>query len=449
METDAELSTLAAQGRAAVPEESRAFAVEVVLGPDLGARAQVEPEAPSPMLVGTSETCTLRLTDRAVSRRHMSLEVVDGRLRVCDLGSTNGTRLEGVAVVEAFADSGAHLQIGASRLRVTAQSSRPVAVDSLAQGFGRLLGASGEMQRLYPLCARIAAAMIPVVIEGETGTGKEILAEALHEMGPRAQAPFIVFDCTAVPPNLIESELFGHERGSFTGAVAARKGLFEQAEGGTLFVDEIGDLDISLQPKLLRAIERGEIRRVGGARPIRVDVRVLSATRRNLDVEVQRGRFRDDLFHRLTVGRIELPPLRRRRGDVPLLARFFARQLGGDEHAVQVEFVSRWEEYGWPGNVRELRNKVARYIALGTAAEDGPERGAAPLAADGSRGDAIHRVLALDLPLADARQRVVDELEQRYIARVLEAHDGHVGKAAAASGIARRHFQRIRARASE
>src|SRR4029077_11022397 len=166
---------------------------------------------------------------------------------------------------------------------------------------------------------------VPVIIEGETGTGKEVLAESIHETSARAKGPFVVFACTTVPVNLVESELFGHERGAFTGAVAARKGVFEQAHGGTLLIDEIGDLDAALQPKLLRAIERSEIRRVGASHPTRVDVRILAATRRDLDREVQLGRFRDDLFHRLAVGRLELPPLRARRGDVALLARSFVK----------------------------------------------------------------------------------------------------------------------------
>src|SRR5262249_22135835 len=194
--------------------------------------------------------------------------------------------------------------------------------------FGRVLGASREMRRLYPLCERLAASRVPVVIEGETGTGKEILAESLHEAGPRTAAPFAVFDCTAVPANLMESELFGHDRGAITGAVMTRKGILEEADGGTLLIDEIGDLDLQLQPKLLRALERGEVRRVGGDRWLKVDVRILAATRRNLDVEVQEGRFRDDLFHRLAVARIELPPLRERKGDVAVLASHFSEEMG-------------------------------------------------------------------------------------------------------------------------
>ena len=314
---------------------------------------------------------------------------------------------------------------------------------STATGFGPLLGASDEMRRLYPLCERLAAAVVPVVIEGETGTGKEVLAEALHQGGPLAGKPFVVFDCTAVAANLVESELFGHERGAFTGAVTSRRGLFEQASGGTLLIDEIGDLDLLLQPKLLRAIERSEIRRVGGERPIHVDVRVLAATRRSLDDLVKRGRFRDDLFHRLAVARIELPPLRDRKGDVELLARHFFRELGADGDALDPELLARWEAYKWPGNVRELRNAVARHLALGELELQEPGCGQT------SNLDVVDRVLALNLPLGDAREVVLREFEQRYVAHALQSHNGVVTHAAKASGVARRHFQRLHARTAK
>jgi DNA-binding NtrC family response regulator len=306
---------------------------------------------------------------------------------------------------------------------------------------------------------------VPVVIEGETGTGKEILAEALHEQGPRAAGPFVVFDCTAVLPGLVEAELFGHERGAFTGAVGQRKGLFEQAHGGTLLVDEIGDLDAALQPKLLRAVERGEVRRVGGDRWMKVDVRILAATRRDLDQAVQEGRFRDDLFHRLAVGRIELPPLRERRGDVAQLATHFWKALGGGERGPDAGLLARWEALPWPGNVRELRNAVARQIALGELAvhpgddeagdegraAEGAEAGAGPgVARGGTNGgperDFIAGIVASGVPLIRGREQVVDEYERRYIERVLAEHGGNVVHAARASGIARRHFQRLRAR---
>jgi DNA-binding NtrC family response regulator len=365
-------------------------------------------------------------------------------VRITDLGSTNGTFVDGVRVLDAYLRQGELVRIGSTALRL--EVARPTSVGTLSGDthFGRLVGGSVEMRRLYALLERLAASTIPVVIEGETGTGKELLAESLHEAGPRASGPYVVFDCTAVPPNLIESELFGHERGAFTGATAARRGMFEQAHGGTLLVDEIGDLALELQPKLLRAIERGEIRRVGGERPIRVDVRLLAATRRDLDREVQLGRFRDDLFHRLAVGRVELPPLRRRRGDVALLTQHFWHELGG-AGTVSNELLARWEEHTWPGNVRELRNAVARQLTLGDAAPPLSQRPPAtdPESAD-ALADMVVAMLHADLPLPLARLRVVEEFERAYIARALAAHGNDVARAAGASGIGRRYFQMLR-----
>jgi two-component system response regulator HydG len=316
------------------------------------------------------------------------------------------------------------------------------------------------MRRLYPLCERLAQSDVAVVIEGETGTGKEVLAESLHDASPRAGSPFVVFDCTAVAPSLLESALFGHERGAFTGALAQHRGAFEQAHGGTLFLDEIGELEPCLQPKLLRAIERGEVQRVGSGRWQRVDVRILAATRRDLDSEVRRGRFRDDLFFRVAVGRIELPPLRRRGEDIALLASHFWKQLAPGP--LPVAFLRQLESYGWPGNVRELRNAVARHVALGDALDssafhmpDAPPVApdAAPRARDvgcelgrGDGSDPIDRVLARDLPLTRARAELVEEFERRYVRRALDLHAGHVGRAAEASGVALRYFQLLKAK---
>ena len=424
------------------------FALLVEEGPDRGAAFAVDGSRPVSLL-GTSAVCDLRLTDVTASRRHAELELTGSRLRVRDLGSTNGTRVHQVAIAEAYLEGGESLRIGATTLRVERRGERPRAEISVDASFGRAIGASREMRRLYPILRRLAGATVPVIIEGETGTGKEVVAEALHDEGPRASGPFVVFDCTAVPPNLVESELFGHERGAFTGAVAARKGVFEQAHGGTLLLDEIGDLELSLQAKLLRAVERSEVRRVGGDRWLEVDVRIVSATRRDLDHEVQAGRFRDDLLYRIAVGRVEVPPLRRRKGDVPLLVEHFCRELGGAMPPPDV--LARWNEYAWPGNVRELRNAVARQLALGedvvafSAANPGAAAGAHAHAHDAA-DDAIARVLALNLPLLQGRRLVVAEYERRYIQRVLDAHGGNVVRAARASGIARRYFQLLRSR---
>ena len=434
------------------PPLRASLVLRVLDGPDAGRKLLVDDAQPHRLFVGRSPASDLLLSDPLVSRRHLAFEIIDGVVRASDVESTNGTTVNGLTLGEIVVRGGESIRVGGTTLLVEATSAAtpPISAD---QAFGRILGSSREMRRLYPLCRKLADSAVPVLIEGETGTGKEVLAESLHEVGPRRDGPFVVFDCTSVAPTLMESELFGHERGAFTGATEARAGVFEQAHGGTLLIDEIGDLDLSMQSKLLRAVERLEIRRVGGSRTIRIDVRILSATRRDLDREVQAGRFRDDLFHRLTVARIELPPLRRRKGDVPQLVRTLIRQLEGAETSFTPELMARWDAYAWPGNVRELRNAVARRLALGDLADGVPDMGP-PSTATSARSpeaeraveDAVDRVLALNLPIADARQLVVDEFERRYLERVLAAHGGNATRAAETSGIARRHFHRLLAR---
>jgi DNA-binding NtrC family response regulator len=443
--------------------------IEVIEGPDVGASIVLSPTSPVRVLVGTGPACHLHLTDATVSRRHLAFEPSGGRFRVSDLGSRNGTFVDAVAVVEAFIADGQTLRCGSTALRVEALAVEAGAALPSRMRFGRTLGASEAMRRLFPLCERLAASRIPVLIEGETGTGKEVLAESIHEQSGLA-GPFVVFDCTTVAPSLLESELFGHERGAFTGATTTRPGIFEQAMGGTVFIDEIGDFDLTLQPKLLRAIDRGEIRRVGGKETIRIDARILAATRRDLDREVAAGRFRDDLFHRLAVGRIELPALRERKGDVSLLARAFAEQLGAPPDTLTADLLARLEDYAWPGNVRELRNAVLRRVELGelppaSEASVGTTRslGSAGSAAGASGGGAprasgatsandaifdpwVDELLAEKVPFPIARRRVQERFERRYVERVLEAHGGNVSKASIASGIARRYFQIVKAR---
>jgi transcriptional regulator with GAF, ATPase, and Fis domain len=437
-----ELSTVLR--RAAEPADAAAtFGFVVIDGPDRGLTFTFDGTRPARVLIGQSPSCDFRLADRQVSRRHASIELTRRGLLLMDLESTNGTTANGMPIVSIYLVGGELLRVGETTIRVDLLAAiAPVAL-SESMRFGRMIGASPEMRRLYPICKRIAAADVPIVVEGETGTGKEVLAEALHEASRRAGGPFVVFDCTAVPGNLLESALFGHERGAFTGAVAATKGCFEEAHGGTLLIDEIGELDVALQPKLLRVIERGEVQRVGSSRWLKVDVRVIAATRRDLDHEVSIGRFRDDLFYRLAVARLELPPLRSRRGDVSVLARHFWHALGGGARPLPAPLLERLEDYGWPGNVRELHNTIARYIALG----DVDLHASAPADAPSPAGDdVIERALALELPLARTRQIVVDEFERRYVERVLDRYDGNVVRAAGASGIARRYFQILRAR---
>jgi two-component system, NtrC family, response regulator HydG len=430
-------------GLARNPELRRLVVIE---GPDRGKTFELDPNAPSRMLLGTSTACEIRLTDKAVSRRHAAFDPTGrGTYRLSDLGSTNGTLVDNVRIVEVFVRGGETVRFGETVARL--ETGIPVEQPPLpsAMRFGRTLGASVAMRRLFPLCEKLAKARVPVVIEGETGTGKEVLAESLHEMSG-SRGPFIVFDCTTVAGTLIEAELFGHERGAFTGAERARPGVFEEADGGTLLIDEIGDLDLSLQAKLLRALDRGEVRRVGAQRSISVNVRVLAATRRDLDKEVAAGRFRDDLFHRLAVARVELPPLRERYGDVPLLMRQFVLEMGGPPTLAQ-ELAQKFADYTWPGNVRELRNLVARYVALGVDAADEPGLELAPGRHSPPEAvDWIESLVSEGAPFPVARRLALQEFERRYVTAVLAKHGGNVSAAARASGLALRYFRLVKSR---
>jgi DNA-binding NtrC family response regulator len=429
---------------AAAPPELRR--VVVIEGADAGKTFELDSAAPSRILVGTSPACHVRLSDATVSRRHAAFEGAGkGGYRLVDLESTNGTVVDGVRIRDAFVRGGEVVRFGSTAVRLEADVAPDGPPLTNAMRFGRTLGASLAMRRLYPLCERLAKSRVPVIIEGETGTGKEVLAESLHDVSG-SKGPFVVFDCTTVSPNLVEAELFGHERGAFTGADRARAGVFEEADGGTLLIDEIGDLDLALQAKLLRVIDRGEVRRVGGQGFIKVDVRILAATRRDLDKEVAAGRFRDDLFHRLAVARIELPPLRERHGDIPLLLRQFSQEMGGPP-TLATEMATRYATYTWPGNVRELRNLVARHVALGFDEVTSPVSSPSlPPPPSPTSTDFLDRLVSEPLAFPLARRRALEEFERRYVAAVLARHGGNIAQAAKASGLALRYFRIVRAR---
>ena len=419
-------------------EALAARAFDITLGDSSGARVvHLSAAEPGPLLVGTSVICHVRLHDRSVSRRHAALELTEAGLRFTDLGSTNGSFLGPTRVVEVLLTGGETLRLGNVLVQIGAASEDPGVVLSPRTSFGSVRGGSLAMRRLYPVLERLAASKVPVVLEGEAGTGKEALAEALHEEGPLRDGPFVVVDVAHTPPAQLAVELQGQERGA-PGA-ARRRGAFELAHGGTLFVDEIADLDLELQAVLVKVLERREIRRVGGEHTIPIDVRVLAGTRRDLDREVQAGRFRDDLYHHLAVARVEVPPLRARRDDVPALAQLFWERAGGAAADFPIADLARWKDLPWPGNVRELERAVSRRFALGASA---PE----PSGADAEPVGSLDAVLAMDLPLPEARRIVAERLEQAYVERMLERHGGVVRRAAEASGIALRHFQRIKAK---
>jgi transcriptional regulator with PAS, ATPase and Fis domain len=394
-----------ASGRLHLPS----LELRVVEGPDRGQSAKL---GPSGLRVGTGPTSDLRLTDRTVSRLHCELRRVGGAVRVIDSGSTNGTLVDGVRVHVAELAAGQLVRVGATTLGVSTVDE-PLAIElSLRHRFGDVIGASAEMRRLYAILERVAPTESSVLIQGETGTGKELVARALHDASPRAKAPFVTVDCGAIAENLIESELFGHVRGAFSGAVGDRRGLVEEADGGTLFLDEIGELPPALQPRLLRVIEALEVRRVGGNTSKRVNLRVVAATNRPLARSVNEGTFREDLYYRLAVVELLLPPLRARREDIPLLAEHFFRRYAGDTAPMPPELVASLASRMWPGNVRELRNYVERSVSLGVAAGAGTPVFAEPVAAAATEAAPL---VPVHLPLKDARAAWNEEFELIYV----------------------------------
>jgi two-component system response regulator AtoC len=313
-----------------------------------------------------------------------------------------------------------------------------------AAGFEELVGSSPAMQEVFRVVQQVAEADASVLLRGETGTGKELVARALHRRSARRDRPFVAVNCTAVPRELMESEFFGHEKGAFTGAVARRQGRFQQADGGTLFLDEVGDLDLSVQAKLLRVLQEREITRVGAERTEQVDVRVVAATNRDLEELVKEGRFRDDLYYRLNVIPLRLPPLRERPGDVPALVdhfvRSFAERLGRPVPMPPPEVLAAATRYPWPGNVRELRNLCERAALMGWDA-------VAPLLGrPAAEPPALATPEEFSLPLLDARARLVERFEREYLTRLLRQHRGKVGEVARAAGIAERNlYEKLKA----
>jgi DNA-binding NtrC family response regulator len=398
---------------------SRRIRIEVARGPDAGKHAELPGVE---VRIGTSKDCDFVLTDPTVSRVHLHLRVERDSIRVLDAGSRNGTSIDGTDIRDAYA----RMLADVVELPLSARDS-----------FGRLVGRSIAMRRVFSVLERVALTDSTVLIEGETGTGKELAASGLHEASPRAQGPLVVFDCSAAAPALIESALFGHMRGAFTGAVGERPGVFEEAHGGTLFLDEVGELPMELQPKLLRVLEAREVRRLGARGPQRVDVRVIAATNRSLAREVDRGRFREDLYYRLAVISVRLPPLRERPEDIPPLVRHFERELSArfqpPPAPLPDSVVESFGAQAWPGNVRELRNAVDRALALGAPAPWGEQAPPAPLS--GLPG------VSLKEPLLAGRQRLMEAYEREYIELALRETGGNVSRAAALAGVGRKFMQ--------
>jgi DNA-binding NtrC family response regulator len=314
--------------------------------------------------IGKAPENDLVLADETVSRVHFEIVRDAKGYLVRDMKSTNGTFLDSAEVKEAYLRAGSVIKAGEVELKFTPFEERIEILPSEKEALGEMVGRSPAMREIFGLVEKIAPTDATVLIEGETGTGKDMIARTLHQLSPRADKPFIVVDCGAVAGTLIESELFGHEKGAFTGASSARQGAFELAAGGTIFLDELGELSLDLQPKLLRVLEQRELRRVGGTKILKVDLRVVAATRKDLRSEVEKGKFREDLYFRLNVVPITAPSLRERREDIPLLIDSMLKKLAPDGAHLTDQTRAALMAHDWPGNVRELRNVAERY-ALG------------------------------------------------------------------------------------
>ena len=420
------MSRVVARGDAEV-RLLQSCALEVEAGPDVGKVARVEKPLFS---IGTHDSNDLVLTDDAVSKHHLELQVVPDGYRLVDLSSSNGTFLGAVKITDVTVAEAVTLHLGTTTLRVRPAVSETEVPASGAVRFGSVLGRSVVMRELFEQLARVARADCAVLLEGETGSGKEQVAESVHAESARKEGPFVVVDCGALAGDLLESELFGHEKGAFTGAVEARKGLLQMADGGTVLLDEVGELPLPLQAKLLGVLERRKVTPVGSTTPRNLDVRVMAATNRNLAREVNEGRFRSDLFFRLAVVRLRVPPLRERLDDIPMLVEHFLsglreREGGHVPSALSPLELSRLQAQPWVGNVRELRNAVERLalrIGGGAAAET-----------EAGRPE----------PFMKARDRFVDQFERSYLTDILERTGMNVSEAARQAGVDRRNFQRL------
>ena len=425
----------------AAPEPGRVrltgAVVTVVAGPDVGLSAKIEAAG---VVIGTGSGCDLRLSDKMVSRRHVELRAEADGVRTFDRSSRNGTYFGGARVHEVVLAKDARLALGETTLEVRVLSEPLDVLVSSRTRFGQALASSAGMRHVFELLERAARTDVTVLLEGESGTGKEVLAHALHEESPRREGPFVIVDCGAIPENLVESELFGHERGAFTGAVATRPGAFEQANGGTLFLDEIGELPLDAQPKLLRALESRSFRRVGGSQVVRVDVRVVAATNRRLREAVRKREFREDLFYRLAVVHVTVPRLADRVEDVlPLAESFLRRAIGDPTATIPPELAALLVSYPWPGNARELRNVVERFATFGRA-------DARVLFGDAASEDAgapLDLAALGGLPYHEAKERLMEAFHAAVLPRAIERAGGNVPRAAEQLGLPKASLYRM------
>jgi transcriptional regulator with GAF, ATPase, and Fis domain len=390
------------------------------------------------LTVGKAADNDLVLTDDTVSRHHCEIVRAPDGLHVRDLDSTNGTKIDGTRIREAMVQPGSVLKVGEVEIQFRPSVQKVEVLPSENTSFGPAIGQSLAMRTIFGVLERIAPTDATVLLEGETGTGKDVLARAIWGASSRANKPFLVVDCGAVTYSLIESELFGHERGSFTGAVAMRQGAFELADGGTVFLDEIGELPLDVQPKLLRVLETREFRRVGGNKTLSANVRVIAATKRDLQREVGTGKFREDLYFRLAVVPVTVPPLRARRDDIPTLVQHMLKAAGGDGLSVPPDTMQSLAAHEWPGNVRELRNVLERSIYMAQATGS-TEIGVVTLPTAHTSNDAAFH-FEPEKSYRETRAKYDGEFEKRYVKWLLGRHTGNISAAAREAKMDRKHL---------
>jgi DNA-binding NtrC family response regulator len=410
-------------------------------GPDAGRELVTDKDR---IRCGASSSNDLVLAeDRTASPHHFEIHYTRCGALLVDLDSKDGTFLDGRRVERVYLTQGSRIRVGSSLITFELLDEEPPPSDAYGQ-LGGMVGQSAEMTRIFGLIKKIAPLDVSVVIQGETGTGKELVARAIHENSPRKKGPLVVLDCGAIPPNLIESELFGHEKGAFTGAVSARPGAFERAHGGTIFLDELGELRLDLQPKLLRVLESRETRRVGGSEVLEVDVRIIAATNRELLAAIKEGLFREDLYFRLSVINILLPPLRERRDDIPHIIQ---RVLGAPERVTRHgrkrcsdEAMALLMRYTWPGNVRELMNVISYMLTFSEGEEIDVHHLPVRI-----RSQHQESPLPFDehLSFKDAKEQLLEKFEREYLLQVLRRCEGNISRAARESRLHRKSIERL------
>jgi len=409
--------------------------IVVVAGPDRGKQLRLHQGSYS---VGKADECDLVLSDGAVSRRHLFLRVRADGIQVEDLDSKNGSFFRNARFRQVLLGAGDVISIGTNDLKLVHAERPDPLPPSSSDRFGLLRGRSMAMRDVFAVLERVAKSDTHVLITGETGTGKELCAESLHAASARAGRPFVVCDLAGMPRSLLESELYGHLRGAFTGADRDRPGAFASADGGTLFLDEIGELELEVQPRLLRALEGSQIKPLGATRYQRFDLRVIAATNRDLAEECAAGRFRTDLYHRLAIVRVVLPPLRERREDIPLLV---CDILGERSDQITAGAMAILCEYDWPGNIRELRNVLARassYVRDGEAlTPEVLELGGEPRGADDRAAPASNE------EFHDAKKRLIASWERTYLSELVRGAQGNISRAARRAGIDRPYLHRL------